>query len=139
MGDRWYKESVIYSLDVDTFQDSDGDGHGDLRGLIARLGYLARLGVTCLWLNPIHLTPNRDDGYDVTDYYGVDPRLGSPGDFAELAQQSREFGLRIILDLTAPPSRIRASRLGEIPTTSVRRLISRFVRSHGLTTGRSSC
>jgi maltose alpha-D-glucosyltransferase/alpha-amylase len=99
MGDRWYKESVIYSLDVDTFQDSDGDGHGDLRGLIARLGYLARLGVTCLWLNPIHPTPNRDDGYDVTDYYGVDPRLGSPGDFAELAQQSRERGLRIILDL----------------------------------------
>jgi Alpha amylase, catalytic domain len=81
----------------------------------------------------------RDDGYDVTNYYGADPRLGSPGDFAELAQQSRGRGLRIILDLTAPPSRIRASRLGGDPDDSVRRLISRFIRSRGLITGRSSC
>jgi maltose alpha-D-glucosyltransferase/alpha-amylase len=99
MGERWYKESVIYSLDVDTFQDSDADGHGDLRGLITRLDYLARLGVTCLWLNPIHPTPNRDDGYDVADYYGVDARLGTPGDFADLTLAARERGMRIILDL----------------------------------------
>ena len=69
-----------------SFQDSDGDGWGDLRGLISRLDYLARLGVTCLWLNPIHPTPQRDNGYDVSDYYGVDPRLGSLGDFAELTR-----------------------------------------------------
>ena len=54
MSERWYKEAVIYCLEVETFQDSDGDGYGDLRGLISRLDYLARLGVTCLWLNPIH-------------------------------------------------------------------------------------
>ncbi|HEX6921236.1 MAG TPA: alpha-amylase family protein, partial [Actinomycetes bacterium] len=99
MSERWYKEAVIYCVDVDTFQDSDGDGYGDLRGLISRLDYLSRLGVTCLWLNPIHPTPNRDDGYDVSDYYGVDPRLGSLGDFAELALEARERGIRIILDL----------------------------------------
>jgi maltose alpha-D-glucosyltransferase / alpha-amylase len=99
VSERWYKEAVIYCIDVDTFHDSDGDGHGDLPGLIARLDYLAWLGVTCLWLNPIHPTPNRDDGYDVSDYYGVDSRLGSLGDFAELALQARERGIRIILDL----------------------------------------
>ena len=99
MSERWYKEAVIYCVDVETFQDSDGDGWGDLPGLTSRLGYLSRLGVTCLWLNPIHPSPNRDDGYDVADYYGVDPRLGSLGDFAELALQARERGIRILLDL----------------------------------------
>ncbi len=99
MSERWYQQAVVYSLDVDTFQDSDGDGYGDLRGLISRLDYLSRLGITCLWLNPIHPTPNRDDGYDVADYYGIDPRLGSPGDFAELALRARQRGIRILLDL----------------------------------------
>ena len=69
MPERWYQQAVIYCLDVETFQDSNGDGYGDLRGLISRLDYLARLGVTCLWLNPIHPTPNRDDGYDVADFF----------------------------------------------------------------------
>jgi maltose alpha-D-glucosyltransferase/alpha-amylase len=99
MHERWYKQAVIYCLDVETFQDSDGDGIGDLAGLTSRLDYLARLGVTCLWLNPIHPGPNRDDGYDVADFYGVDPRLGTLGDFAELVHQAANRGLRIILDL----------------------------------------
>ena len=99
MSERWYKEAVIYCVDVETFSDSDADGYGDLRGLISRLDYLARLGVTCLWLNPIHPTPNRDDGYDVADYYAVDPRLGSLGDFAELATETRERGMRLLIDL----------------------------------------
>jgi maltose alpha-D-glucosyltransferase / alpha-amylase len=99
VSDRWYKEAVVYCVEVDCFQDSDGDGYGDLRGLIGRLDYLARLGVTCLWLNPIHPSPHRDNGYDITDYYGVDPRLGSLGDFTELALQARRRGIRILLDL----------------------------------------
>jgi len=99
MGSRWYQEAVIYCVEVGSFQDSNGDGHGDLRGLMSRLDYLARLGVTCLWLNPIHPSPWRDNGYDVSDYYGVDPRLGSLGDFAELTRRARETGIRILLDL----------------------------------------
>jgi maltose alpha-D-glucosyltransferase / alpha-amylase len=99
MSERWYTEAVVYNLDVETFADSDGDGVGDLHGLMGRLDYLARLGVTCLWLSPIHPSPGRDDGYDVTDFYGVDPRLGSLGDFAELVHQAGNRGIRIILDL----------------------------------------
>jgi len=96
---RWYQEAVVYCLEVASFQDSDGDGVGDLRGLISRLDYLARLGVTCLWLNPVHPSPLRDNGYDVSDYYGIHPRLGTLGDFAELARSCGERGIRIVLDL----------------------------------------
>jgi maltose alpha-D-glucosyltransferase / alpha-amylase len=99
MAERWYKEAVIYSIEVDSFQDSNGDGCGDLPGLISRLDYLARLGVTCLWLNPIHPSPGRDNGYDISDYYGVDPRLGSLGDFTELAVQAKQRGIRLLIDL----------------------------------------
>ena len=99
MSERWYKEAVVYCVQVDLYADSDGDGCGDLPGLISRLDYLSRLGVTCLWLNPIHPSPRRDDGYDVTDYYAIDPRIGGLGDFAELTLQARERGMRIIIDL----------------------------------------
>jgi len=99
MSERWYQQAVIYSLDIETFQDSDGDGVGDVNGLMSRLDHLARLGVTCLWLHPIHPTPGRDDGYDVTDYYGIDPRLGSLGDFAELVHHARTRGIRVMIDL----------------------------------------
>jgi maltose alpha-D-glucosyltransferase/alpha-amylase len=99
VSERWYKEAVIYCIEVDTYQDSNGDGCGDLPGLISRLDYLARLGVTCLWLNPIHPSPKRDGGYDISDYYGVHPQLGTLGDFVELATQARSRGIRLVLDL----------------------------------------
>ena len=99
MSDRWYEKAVVYCLDIDTFADSDGDGIGDIRGVLGRLDYLARLGVTCLWLNPIHPSPDRDDGYDVADYYNVDPRFGNLGDFAELLHQAGNRGIKVIIDL----------------------------------------
>jgi len=99
MSPRWYSEAVVYCLDVDTFADSNTDGIGDLPGLIGRLDYLARLGVTCLWLHPIHPSPRRDDGYDATDFYNVDPRFGTLGDFAELLHQANNLGIRVIIDL----------------------------------------
>ena len=72
---------------------------GDLAGLAQRIDYLADLGVTCLWLMPFYPTPDRDDGYDITDFYGVDPRLGTHGDLVELIRTARDRGMRVIVDL----------------------------------------
>jgi maltose alpha-D-glucosyltransferase/alpha-amylase len=99
VSDQWWKNAVIYCLDPETFFDGDGDGIGDLRGVTSRIDHLAELGVTCLWLMPVQPTPNRDDGYDITDYYGVDPRLGTLGDAVELIRAATNRGLRVIIDL----------------------------------------
>ena len=97
--DLWWKTAVVYCLDAQTFMDWDGDGMGDLQGLAERIDYLADLGVTCLWLMPFFPTTDRDDGYDITDYYGVDPRLGTLGDFVEVVRTARDRGMRVIIDL----------------------------------------
>ena len=97
--DLWYKNAIVYCLDVETFQDGNGDGVGDFRGLKRRLDYLAGLGVTCVWLLPFYPTPNRDNGYDITDFYGVDPRLGDLGDFVAFTRQAKLHGIRVIVDL----------------------------------------
>ncbi|TDO50658.1 maltose alpha-D-glucosyltransferase/alpha-amylase [Kribbella sp. VKM Ac-2527] len=97
--DVWWKNAVVYCLDIETFFDADGDGRGDLRGLSQRIDHLAELGVTCLWLMPFYPTPDRDDGYDITDFYGVDSRLGSHGDLVELITLARDRGMRVIADL----------------------------------------
>ena len=97
--DLWWKTAVVYCLDVETFFDWDGDGIGDLSGLTERIDYLAGLGISCIWLMPFQPSPNRDDGYDITDYYGVDHRLGSLGDFVALVRTAKDRGLRVIIDL----------------------------------------
>ncbi|MFP5334863.1 MAG: alpha-amylase family protein [Actinomycetes bacterium] len=97
--DLWWKTAVVYCLDVETYFDSDGDGCGDMAGLAHRIDYLAELGVTCLWLMPFYPTPDRDDGYDITDHYGVDRRLGTHGDVVELIRTARDRGMRVIADL----------------------------------------
>jgi trehalose synthase len=97
--DLWWKTAVVYCLDVETFLDADGDGIGDFEGLADRIDYLADLGITCLWLMPFYPTAERDDGYDITDFYGVDPRLGSHGDVVELVRTARDRGIRVIVDL----------------------------------------
>jgi maltose alpha-D-glucosyltransferase/alpha-amylase len=98
--DQWYKNAIIYCLDVETFADSNGDGVGDFPGLTSRLDYLSGLGITCIWLMPIFPTPNRDDGYDAADYCAVDPRLGTMADFAEFMVEADERGIHVIMDLT---------------------------------------
>jgi maltose alpha-D-glucosyltransferase/alpha-amylase len=97
--DLWYKNAVIYAIEVRTFADGNGDGVGDFRGLADRVPYLAGLGVTCVWLLPFYPSPERDDGYDVADYYGVNPRYGSFGDFVDFMHQANEYGIRVIIDL----------------------------------------
>jgi trehalose synthase len=97
--DLWWKTAVIYCLDIETYADGNGDGCGDIRGLIQNIDHLDRLGVTCLWLMPFFPTPDRDDGYDITDFYGVDERLGSLGDMVELIRTARDRGMRVIADL----------------------------------------
>ncbi len=97
--DQWYKNAVIYCLDVETYMDGNGDGIGDFKGLMMRLDQLASLGITCIWLLPFYGTPNRDNGYDVSDYYNVDARLGNLGDFVEFMIRAQEYGIRVIVDL----------------------------------------
>jgi maltose alpha-D-glucosyltransferase / alpha-amylase len=97
--DQWFRNAVIYSVNVETFMDGDGDGCGDFEGLSRRLDYLESLGVDALWLAPFQPTPGRDDGYDIRDYYGVDPRFGSPGDFVEFMHEAEGRGIRVIIDL----------------------------------------
>ncbi len=97
--DLWYKDAIIYTLDVETFYDSNGDGIGDFKGLTEKLPYIVGLGATVIWLLPFYTTPNKDNGYDISDYYQVDPRLGTLGDFVEFTHQASEYGIRVIVDL----------------------------------------
>jgi maltose alpha-D-glucosyltransferase / alpha-amylase len=99
INDLWYKNAVIYSLSVGTYLDADGDGIGDFRGLMRRLDYLQGLGITAVWLMPFQPSPGRDDGYDVADYYGVDPRYGTLGDFVEFSHGCAQRGIRVLIDL----------------------------------------
>jgi maltose alpha-D-glucosyltransferase/alpha-amylase len=97
--DLWYKNAVIYCLDVEKYVDSDGDGVGDFAGLTRRLDYLSGLGVTCVWLQPFYPSPNRDNGYDVADYYGVHPKHGTLGGYVEFMNRAEQLGVRVIVDL----------------------------------------
>ncbi|NEJ89967.1 trehalose synthase [Rhizobium leguminosarum] len=99
INDLWYKNAVIYCLSVETFMDANGDGVGDFQGLMRRLDYLSGLGVTAIWLMPFQASPGRDDGYDVSDYYNVDPRYGSLGDFVEFTHGAKQRGIRVLIDL----------------------------------------
>jgi maltose alpha-D-glucosyltransferase / alpha-amylase len=97
--DLWYKNTIIYTLNVATFMDGNDDGIGDFRGLTDRLDHIAKLGVNCVWLLPFFPSPRLDYGYDVTDYYSVAPELGTLGDFVEFSHQARLRGLRLVIDL----------------------------------------
>ena len=95
----WYKSGVIYEVHVRAFQDSDGDGTGDFRGLTSRLDYLRDLGITAIWLLPFSPSPLKDDGYDVSDYYGVHPHYGTLADFKLFLREAHRRGLRVITEL----------------------------------------
>ncbi|HME88158.1 MAG TPA: maltose alpha-D-glucosyltransferase [Chthoniobacterales bacterium] len=95
----WFKDAVIYELHVKTFHDSDGDGIGDFRGLIQKLDYLHELGITAIWLLPFYPSPLKDDGYDIADYFDVNPNYGTLDDFRAFLAEAHKRGLRVITEL----------------------------------------
>ena len=95
----WYKDAIIYELHVKTFFDSNGDGKGDFRGLTEKLDYLEYLGVTAIWLLPFYPSPLKDDGYDISDYFGVNPEYGNLRDFREFLRSAHARGIRVITEL----------------------------------------
>lgn len=99
MKQAWWKEAVVYQIYPRSFQDSNGDGVGDLPGVTMRLPYLRELGVDVLWLSPFYRSPGRDNGYDISDYQAVQPEFGTLEDFDELLRQAHGLGMKVVIDL----------------------------------------
>ncbi len=99
MHSDWYKHAVVYQIYPRSFCDSNGDGIGDLRGILSKLDYIKSLGVDAVWLNPIYKSPNDDGGYDISDYHAIQPEFGTMDDFEELLAQLHAHGIRLIMDL----------------------------------------
>ena len=99
MKKAWWKEAVVYQVYPRSFMDSNGDGVGDLRGIIQRLDYIQRLGANVIWLNPIYRSPNDDNGYDISDYRAIMDEFGTMEDFDELLAEAHKRGIRILMDL----------------------------------------
>src|SRR6478672_9376654 len=95
----WFKSAIIYEVHVRAFFDSNGDGKGDIQGLITKLPYLRDLGVTCLWLLPMYPSPLRDDGYDIADFYYLHPDYETMQDFERCLSEAHRLGPRLIADL----------------------------------------
>ncbi|HMQ06865.1 MAG TPA: alpha-glucosidase [Saprospiraceae bacterium] len=96
---NWWKESIMYQIYPRSFKDSNGDGIGDLKGIIEKLEYIASLGIDVIWLGPVYKTPNDDNGYDISDYYSIDPEFGTMEDFDDLLQGLYKRGIKLIMDL----------------------------------------
>ena len=96
---KWWKEEVIYQIYPRSFQDSNGDGIGDIPGIISRLDYLKDLGVDIIWLGPVYKTPNDDNGYDISNYYEIEPEFGTMDDFDHLLKGLKERGMRLVMDI----------------------------------------
>jgi len=95
----WWKKAVIYQIYPRSFQDSNGDGIGDIPGILQRLDYLADLGIDAIWLSPVYQSPQDDNGYDISDYQKIDPMFGTMEDMDQLIAKAKEKNIRIIMDL----------------------------------------
>ena len=96
---RWWRGAVIYQIYPRSFLDTNGDGIGDLRGIVAKLDHVASLGVDAIWISPFYTSPQKDHGYDVADYRDVDPLFGTLADADEMIERAHELGLKVIVDL----------------------------------------
>ena len=101
MKTRWYKDAVVYQIYPRSFCDSNGDGIGDLRGIISKLDYIKNLGVNAVWLSPIYKSPNDDNGYDISNYRDIMDEFGTMADFDEMLAGMHERGIKLIMDLVA--------------------------------------
>ena len=99
MNKTWWKEAVIYQIYPRSFMDSNGDGIGDLQGIVSRLDYLKYLGIDVIWLSPVYQSPNDDNGYDISDYQAIMDEFGTMEDFDELLAKAHDRGIRIVMDL----------------------------------------
>ena len=95
----WFKDAIFYEVPVRSFFDGNNDGHGDFRGLTEKLPYVRDLGIDCIWLLPFYPSPLRDDGYDISDFYGIHSDYGTLDDFKAFLDRAHELGLKVIADL----------------------------------------
>lgn len=95
----WWKKAVVYQVYPKSFQDSNGDGIGDLKGITSRLGYLEKLGIDAIWLSPVYQSPQIDNGYDISDYEAIDPQYGTMADMDELISEAKKHHIKIVMDL----------------------------------------
>src|SRR5580692_4571099 len=98
-GREWWKEAIVYQIYPRSFKDNDGDGVGDLKGILSKLDYIKSLGVDVVWLNPIYSSPNDDNGYDISDYQNIMKEFGTMQDFDNLLKGMHDRGLRLVMDL----------------------------------------
>lgn len=96
---KWWQKAVVYQIYPRSFQDSNGDGIGDIRGIIERLDYLEKLGINAIWLSPVYQSPNDDNGYDISDYEAIHPEFGTMEDMNELIAEAQKRSIRIVMDL----------------------------------------
>jgi 1,4-alpha-glucan branching enzyme len=127
---------VVYEIAAMSFQDSNGDGQGDLPGLLHRVEYLNWLGVGAVWLTPIYKSPNHDFGYDIADFCAVDPRFGTLADFDKVVRALHEWGIRLIIDLVPNHTSSSTNGLGKAgPPEAIQRPIGSFGRKPAPTVG----
>ena len=126
----WWRGAVVYQIYLRSFCDGNGDGQGDFAGLISKLDYISALGVDAIWLSPIHPSPNRDWGYDVSDYEDVHPDYGSLADFETLLAAAHSRGLKVLLDEVLCHTRTNMHGSPKVSARMMRRHIGMSGRIH---------
>ena len=138
----WYKDAIIYQVHIKSFFDANNDGIGDFPGLLAKLDYIAELGVDAIWLLPFYPSPRRDDGYDIADYRNVHPDYGTLADVKRFIQEAHARGMRsrarIIATTTFGPIRTRSTKRRASSSSTRSRRTGRTIRSRDSTTGIAS-